>query len=70
MAARCGIICKLHSFPSHSGEWRNGIRNGLKIRRGDPCEFDSHLAHHVQKLEVERLRRFPCCMSGVSEAFD
>ena len=31
-------------------EWRNGrsaAAEGLKIPRGDPCEFDSHLAHHI-----------------------
>src|SRR5688572_7660830 len=26
----------------HLGRWRNGRRNGLKIRRGDSCGFESH----------------------------
>ena len=26
-------------------EWRNGIRGGLRIRRGNPCGFESHLSH-------------------------
>ena len=28
-------------------KWRNGIRNGLKIRRILPYEFESHLSYQI-----------------------
>ncbi len=37
--------CAVHFSPDRP-EWRNGRRSGLKIRRGDPWEFESPLRHH------------------------
>ena len=34
-----------HSGEPESAKWRNGRRTRLKIGRGNPCGFDSHLGH-------------------------
>lgn len=35
------------------GRWRNGSRDGLKIRWGDPpCGFDSHPPHFGRTFQV------------------
>jgi hypothetical protein len=50
---------RVQSAGSLKPEWRNGIRNGLKIRRGNPWGFESPLRHHpLHKLLLEHACHF------------
>ena len=36
------------------GEWRNGRRAWLRTTWGNPCRFESCLAHHTNKIKTSR----------------
>src|SRR5262245_15043539 len=37
-------------------KWRNGRRTRLKIERGNPCGFDSHLGHFKKAQKNSEMR--------------